>query len=197
MAAPLPWLKPAVLVGGSVPGIAIVFWAVTGQLGADPIAEALNRLGLLALIFLVASLACTPAKAFLGWTWAMRLRRMLGLFAFAYAALHVSVYVVVDQSLRLGVLVEDLVKRPFILVGAVAFALLVPLAVTSTQGWVKRLGYVRWQRLHRLVYLAAPLAVVHFYWRVKKDATEPLLYAGILTVLLAARGLVAWRKSHR
>lgn len=194
MAAPLPWLKPAVLVGGLVPGAAIVLWAATGGLGADPIAEALNRLGLLALVFLIASLACTPAKAFLGWTWAMRLRRMLGLFAFAYAALHVSVYAVLDQSLRLGAIIEDIVERRFILVGALAFALLVPLAVTSTKGWIKRLGFVRWQRLHRLAYVAAALAVVHFFWRVKKDVTEPLIYAAIVALLLGTRALFAWRR---
>ena len=154
MAKPLPWLKPGLFVGGLVPGVAILVLAARGTLAADPIAEALNRFGLLALVFLVASLTCTPLKTLFGWTWPIRIRRMLGLFSFGYACAHFLTYAVIDQGLDLRAIVEDITERKFILVGFLAFLLLVPLAVTSTKGWVRRLGFVRWQRLHRLVYAA-------------------------------------------
>lgn len=194
MAKPLPWLKPGLLVGGIAPGALIVIGAARGTLAANPISEALNRFGLLALIFLVASLCCTPLKSLFGWTWPPRIRRMLGLFSFGYASVHVCTYVGLDQVLDLAKIGEDLVKRKFILVGFLAWALLVPLAITSTNKMVKRLGYVRWQRLHRLVYPAAILAAIHFYWRVKRDHTEPLVYAALLGVLLLIRVGFAWKK---
>ncbi len=185
--APYPWLKPGVFVGALVPLAEIVRRAITGGLGANPIAEALNLLGLMALVFLIASLACTPAKTVLGWTWPNRLRRMLGLFAFFYAALHVALYAGVDQGLAWKAIWTDVVKRKFIFVGFAAFVLLIPLAWTSTQDAVRRLGFVAWKRIHRLAYLAAALAAIHFVWRVKKDVTEPAIYATILAVLLAVR----------
>jgi sulfoxide reductase heme-binding subunit YedZ len=188
---PLPWLAPAVLVGSLVPAASMILRARNGGLGANPIAEALNELGLTALILLVASLAATPLKTLTGWTWPIRVRRLVGLLAFGYAVLHVSVYVALDQSFAARAILSDVLKRKFILVGFAAFTLLVPLAVTSTDASVRRLGYVRWKRVHTLVYPAAMLASVHFIWRVKKDLTEPLVYAGILGVLLLLR--VAWR----
>jgi sulfoxide reductase heme-binding subunit YedZ len=186
-AVPLPWLKPAVLTGSLVPLVAIVARGATGTLGPNPIAEALNELGLLALIFLVASLACTPAKALLGWTWPVRLRRMLGLFAFAYALLHFLTYAALDQTFNLAAIWGDVSKRPFIFVGFLALLLLLPLAVTSTDESVKRLGFVRWKRLHRLAYVAGALGVIHFVWRVKADFTEPAVYGVILGLLLLVR----------
>ena len=197
MAKPLPWLKPGLLVGGLVPGVAILVLAARGTLAADPIAEALNRFGLLALVFLVASLTCTPLKTLFGWTWPIRVRRMLGLFSFGYACAHFLTYAVIDQGLDLRAIVEDITERNFILVGFLAFLLLVPLAVTSTKGWVRRLGFVCWQRLHRLVYAAAVLAAVHFVWRVKKDVTEPAVYAAIIGALFMVRIVAAARKSAK
>jgi sulfoxide reductase heme-binding subunit YedZ len=185
--APHPWLEPAAFAGGLVPIATIVLRGVRGQLGADPIAQALNQLGLVALIFLVAALACTPAKTLAGVTWPLRIRRMLGLFAFFYAALHVTTYVAVDQRFDWAAIFADLTKRRFIYVGATTFALLVPLAVTSTNGWVRRLGFPVWKRLHRLAYLATILAVVHFTWRVKKDLSEPVAYGAVLAALLLVR----------
>jgi sulfoxide reductase heme-binding subunit YedZ len=184
---PFPWLKPGVFVGALAPLGGLVLQAFVGTLGADPVAIALNRFGLLALIFLVAALACTPAKLLLGWTWPLRIRRMLGLFAFFYASLHLVTYVAVDQRFDWPVLWADVTTRKFMVVGFAAFLLLLPLAVTSTDASVRRLGYQRWKALHRLVYLAGVLAVVHFLWRVKLDIRQPLIYALVVGALLLVR----------
>jgi sulfoxide reductase heme-binding subunit YedZ len=193
--APYPWLKPAILVGGLVPLATIVLRGVRGELGSDPIAQALNQLGLVALIFLIAALACTPLKIIAGVTWPLRIRRMLGLLAFFYASLHVTTYVAVDQRFDWSAIFADLTKRRFIYVGATTFVLLVPLAVTSTNGWVRRLGFGTWKRVHRLAYLATMLAVVHFVWRVKKDLSEPLAYGAVLAALLLVRVATAARRA--
>jgi len=184
---PLPWLKPGVFVGALVPVAAILLRAWRGELGANPIAQALSQLGLVALVFLVAALACTPLKTLFGWTWPIRLRRMLGLFGFFYGLLHVSTYTVLDQGLDWRAVWADVTKRKFIYVGASTFVLLVPLAVTSTSGALKRLGYARWKRLHRLAYVATVLGVIHFLWRVKRDVREPIVYGTVLAVLLLVR----------
>lgn len=190
---PFPWLKPGVFVGALVPLAALGWQGLQGTLGADPVAIALNRFGLLALIFLVATLAATPAKLLLGWAWPVRLRRMLGLFAFFYACVHFATYVAVDQRFDWPVLWADVTKRKFMVVGFVAFLLLVPLAVTSTDASVRRLGFRRWKALHRLVYVAAVLAAVHFLWRVKLDIRQPLLYALVVAALLLVRVVDAVR----
>jgi len=184
---PRPWLNPGVLVGTSAPLLSILLRARSGALGANPIAEALNELGLMALVLLIASLACTPLRTLVGWTWPIRVRRLLGLLAFAYATLHVAVYAGLDQGLDLRAVLADVFKRRFIFVGFAAFVMMAPLAWTSTKGAVRRMGYVRWKRLHLLVYPAALCAVVHFVWRVKKDLSEPLAYAAILAALLLVR----------
>jgi sulfoxide reductase heme-binding subunit YedZ len=191
---PHPWLKPAVLVGGLSPLalLALGFWRDT--LGANPIERVLNQTGMLALIVLVASLACTPLKVVAGWTWPLRVRKLLGLLGFAYAVLHFLTYTVVDQGLDFAVILEDIAKRPFITVGFLALVLLVPLAVTSTNRMVRRLGFPVWQRLHRLAYVAASLGVMHFAWRVKKDLTEPLVYGAVLGLLFSIRLVEALRK---
>jgi sulfoxide reductase heme-binding subunit YedZ len=147
----------------------------------------LNQLGLIALVFLVAALGCTPLKAMFGWTWPMRIRRMLGLFAFFYALLHVITYTVLDQGLDWRAIVDDIVKRKFIFFGFSTFVLLIPLAATSTNSALRRLGYVRWKQLHRLAYLAPALAVLHFIWRVKLDVREPVAYGLVLAALLSVR----------
>jgi sulfoxide reductase heme-binding subunit YedZ len=190
---PLPWLKPAVLTGAVVPAAAILLRAWRHELGADPIAQAMNQLGLVALVFLVAALVCTPLKSLFGWTWPTRLRRMLGLIAFGYAALHVTTYVALDQTFEWRAIVADVVKRNFIFVGFAAFVILVPLAATSTNASVKRLGYARWKQLHRLAYVAPALVVLHFVWRVKKDVREPAAYAAVLAILLLVRAVEHWR----
>jgi sulfoxide reductase heme-binding subunit YedZ len=186
-AQPLPWLKPGVFVGALVPVAAILANAWRGELGANPIAQALNQLGLVALVFLLAALACTPLKTFLGWTWPIRLRRMLGLFGFFYALVHVATYAALDQGLDWQAMWADVTKRKFILTGFSAFILLVPLAATSTSGALKRMGHARWKRLHRIAYLAPSLGVVHFVWRVKTDVSEPLAYGLVLAALLLVR----------
>jgi sulfoxide reductase heme-binding subunit YedZ len=188
---PLPWLKPGVFLGALVPLISIALRGSRGELGANPIARVENELGLAALVFLLAALACTPAKRLWGWTWQMRIRRELGLFAFTYASLHFLTYLVLDQFFDWNAIVADIVKRPFITVGFSALVLMIPLALTSTRGAVRRLGFRRWKLLHRLVYLAGILAVTHFIWRVKLDISQPILYAALLAALLAFR-VVVW-----
>jgi sulfoxide reductase heme-binding subunit YedZ len=184
---PLPWLKPGVFVGALVPLAAIVVRGAQGRLGANPIDQAMNQLGLMALVFLVAALACTPLKAIFTWTWPIRLRRMLGLFGFFYALLHVLTYSGLDQGLDWAAIWVDVSKRKFIFVGFAAFVLLVPLAATSSAGAVRRLGFAGWKLLHRLAYAATALGAIHFFLRVKQDVREPLVYAAVLGALLLVR----------
>jgi sulfoxide reductase heme-binding subunit YedZ len=184
---PYAWLKPGVLAGSLVPLAALLLEALRGQLGADPVAVALNRLGLLALILLLASLAATPLRLVCGWSWPLRLRRMLGLLSFFYASLHFLVYALIDQGLSLPAIARDLTERQFIYVGFTAFVILALLAATSPARVRRRLGPLRWQRIHRLVYLAGILGSLHFVWRVKRDLSQPSLYAALLVVLLLAR----------
>lgn len=184
---PSRWLKPAVFIVALTPALKIGADALFGRLGANPIAEMLNRLGWWTLVLLVATLACSPLKALAGFTAPLRVRRMLGLFAFAYGTLHLVTYAGLDQVFDVAAVIEDIAKRPFITVGFGSLLVLVPLAATSTDAMVRRLGYVRWKRLHRLVYLAAAGGVVHFVWRVKADLREPLVFAGVVAALFAVR----------
>ena len=156
------------------------------SLGANPIEELIHRLGIWGLNFLLITLAVTPLRRLTGKSWLLRFRRMLGLFAFFYVLMHFLTYAGLDQRFDLPVIFEDIAERPFITVGFTAFLLLIPLAVTSTNAMMKRLGR-RWQKLHRLVYVIAVLGVVHFYWQVKLDTLEPLIYAAILAALLGYR----------
>ena len=185
----LDWLQPAVLTGSLAPFAGIGVRAATGRLGPNPIATALNQLGLLALVFLTCSLACTPLKIVSGAKWPIRLRKTLGLAAFFCALAHFLVYLVLDQGLALRQLVKDIAARPFIAVGLAALLVMLPLALTSTKRALQRMGAKRWQRLHRLAYLAGGLGVVHYLLRVKADLTDPALYAAVLTVLLGIRAL--------
>jgi sulfoxide reductase heme-binding subunit YedZ len=174
------------------------FWDVyrTGSdaLGADPVAEIEHRLGIWALRFLLIALAVTPLRQLTGQPVLIRFRRMLGLYAFAYATLHLAAYLVLDLRGYWLQIFEEIVKRPYITVGFAAWLLLVPLALTSTTGWIRRLGK-RWALLHKLVYAIAVLAVLHFWWLVKSDIREPALYAAILAVLLGWRLWWRWRKA--
>jgi len=159
-------------------------------LGADPVAEIEHRTGLWALRLLMVALAVTPLRQLTGKPVLLRFRRMLGLYAFFYATVHLSAYLLLDLRGYWTQVFEEIVKRPYITVGFTAWLLLVPLAVTSTQGWMRRLGR-RWGQLHKAVYAVGVLAVLHFWWLVKSDIREPLLYAGIAAVLLGWR---LWRK---
>lgn len=180
-------VKVAVFVAASAPLAKLAADGLADRLGANPIELVLNRLGFWTLVLLTASLAPTPLHEHLRLAWPVRVRRMLGLFAFAYATLHLLWYVGVDQFFDLGLLAEDVAKRKFMAVGFAAWLLLVPLAVTSTDRWVRRLGFRAWKRLHRLVYVAAILGVVHFVWRVKADLARPAIFAAVIGLLLAAR----------
>jgi methionine sulfoxide reductase heme-binding subunit len=173
-------IAPAVLLGLAAFGVG------PRHLGADPVREILHSCGITALNLLLLTLAVTPLRQLTGNAQLLRLRRMLGLFAFFYAALHFVVYAWLDQDLQLRAIGADILKRPYITIGMAALLLLVPLAVTSTQGMMRRLRS-RWQRLHRLIYPIAMLGVWHFWWQVKKDIRQPLLYAGILALLLGWR----------
>lgn len=155
-------------------------------LGADPVVEIEHRLGLWALRLLLITLAITPLRQLTGQPLLIRFRRMLGLYAFFYACLHFAAFLGLDLRGYWTQIFEEIVKRPYITVGFAAWLLLVPLAVTSTKGWIKRLGR-NWARLHKLVYAVGVLAVLHFWWLVKSDIREPLLYASILGVLLGWR----------
>lgn len=156
------------------------------DLGADPVARIIHGLGRTALNLLLVTLAVTPVRKLLHLPSLLRVRRMLGLFAFAYVLLHFTAYAWLDQGLVLQTVGAEIVKRPYILVGMTALLLLIPLAVTSTNRMQRRLGR-RWQTLHRLVYVITALGLWHFYWQVKKDVSEPLLYIGIFAVLMAFR----------
>ena len=181
--------KPVVFLLALVPlGILLLrAFELTGLgLGANPIEALLHELGRWGLKFLLLTLAITPLRRWTGWNWLLRFRRMLGLFSFFYILLHFVVYAVLDQGLDLKLIIEDVIKRPYITLGMTGLLLLVPLAVTSTKGMMRRLGK-RWQKLHRLVYVIAIVGVWHFYWQVKLDTLDATVYAAILLVLLGSR----------
>ncbi len=163
------------------------------SLGANPVESLLHRLGIWGLNFLLITLAITPLRFISGWNWLVRFRRMLGLFAFFYVLMHFMVYAGLDQRFDLQAIFEDIAERPYITIGFTALVLLVPLALTSTNGMMRRLG-ARWKKLHRLVYIIAILGVWHFYWQVKLDTLEAVLYAAALAMLLGYR---LWRKYVR
>jgi sulfoxide reductase heme-binding subunit YedZ len=170
-----------------IPVLRLSIGALTDDLGADPIEAITRSTGRWALNLLLVSLAITPLRRLSGWQWLVRLRRTLSLFAFFYASLHFLAYLAFDQSFDGAEIVKDVSKRPFIAVGFVCFLLLIPLALTSTDGMIRRLGGRRWQRLHRLVYLIAMGAVFHYLWLVKRDITAPAWYAVALGMLFLAR----------
>ncbi len=178
--------------------LVVIYWrAARGDLGPNPIATTLNQLGLLALLFLLSSLACTPTKIVTGQKWPLKLRKTLGLMAFFAAFCHFLVYLVFDQALMFGVVLEDVLRRPFIALGFVAFVMLSALAMTSTKNALQTMGPKRWKRLHRLAYVCGILGVVHFGMRVKKDLTEPLIFGAVLALLLAVRAVNFWLRRQR
>lgn len=199
MATPawLKWAKAVVFLAALYPLGRLILFGATGNLGANPIEFITRSTGLWTLVFLCITLAITPVRRITGWHALLRFRRMLGLFAFFYAALHFTTYFWFDQWFDLAAIWKDVVKRPFITVGFSAFVLLIPLAATSPRAMVRKLGGKRWQQLHRLIYLIATLAILHFWWMKagKHDLLLPKIYGSIVVVLLGAR-LMWWAKSR-
>ncbi|MDE0394991.1 MAG: sulfoxide reductase heme-binding subunit YedZ [Gammaproteobacteria bacterium] len=188
-------LKVLMWVSALAPAAWIAGGTFRGWLGVNPIEKVTHVTGLSALVLLLLTLAVTPVRRMARWNRLIQLRRPLGLFAFFYAFLHFSIWMALDLGFQLSWISEDIMERPYITVGFTAFVLLIPLAVTSTRGWIRRLGR-RWATLHRLVYITATLGVIHFYWLVKADTSLPLLFAGILTLLLASR-IGPWHEKRK
>jgi sulfoxide reductase heme-binding subunit YedZ len=188
------YAKPLVFVAALTPFLWLLFRALTGRLSANPIEDITLTTGIWALRLLLATLAITPLRRLTGWHPVIQYRRMLGLFAFFYASLHLLTYLILDQGLAFEFILPDIVKRPYITAGMTAFVLMIPLALTSTKGWIRRLGR-KWQMLHRLVYISAAAACLHFIWKVKVAVGEPVYYALILGALLAFR--LIWRYRPR
>jgi len=186
-------VKPVLYVAALLPFAWLVFALVTGLVMGDEVKFMQHVTGDTALTSLMLSLTVTPLRRLTGWNELIKVRRLIGLTAFWYACIHLSTYLVFDQSLSADEIAKDIVKHPWVLVGFTAFLCLVPLAITSTTGWVRRLGGKRWQRLHRLVYVAAFAGVLHYFWLVKKDIQAPLVYGAVLLVLLGTRVWLARR----
>ena len=178
--------RAAVILLACVPFALLAYDAMNDGLGANPVEAVLHRTGDWALRLLLATLAVSPLRRWTGWSWLHHLRRPLGLLTFGYAMLHALTYVVLDRGLVWEDIVADVLERPYVTAGFTALVLMVPLAVTSTRAAMRRLG-PRWQQLHRLVYAVAVLAVLHFLWSSKLDRPEPVVYAGVLAVLLLVR----------
>jgi sulfoxide reductase heme-binding subunit YedZ len=189
----LVWLKISVFLLALIPLTKLALNAYNDNLGANPIEKITHVTGYWTLTFLLITLTITPLRRLTGWLWLVRFRRMLGLFAFFYACLHFSTYLVLDQFFDWASIAKDIIKRPYITIGFAAFVLLIPLAITSNNYSIKLMGGKRWLLLQRLTYLIAIAGVVHFWWLVKKDITEPLTFAVLLGVLLTIR-LVYWWK---
>jgi sulfoxide reductase heme-binding subunit YedZ len=187
--------KPIVFLLCLIPAVTIATRAYLDDLGPFPINELELLTGRWTLRMLAIALAITPARRLFGWNGLVKYRRMVGLFAFFYATVHISTYVGLDAFFDVAWMVEDILEHRYITIGMLAYLCLIPLAVTSTKGWIRRLGK-RWQKLHRLVYVAAVLGTVHYLWAVKKDTFLPLVYLSIFVVLLGYR-LVVWRMGRR
>jgi sulfoxide reductase heme-binding subunit YedZ len=188
-----------VFLTAAAPGIYLAwqFWRawnyLPSTLGKEPVKGLEHATGELAIRFLAVTMAVTPIRQLTGWNAIAPYRRLLGLFVFWYASAHLVVFYALDLEMNLGEVLTEIVKRPYITVGFAAWLLLVPLALTSTTGWIRRLGGKRWNRLHKLTYAVVALGLVHFFWSQKKDMTDPLLYAAIFGALFAWRGWRAWR----
>ena len=190
------WTKVIVFLLCLVPFFSLVDRALHNRLGANPVEFLQHSTGDWILRFLVFTLAITPLRKLLNLPDLIRFRRMLGLFAFFYACLHFLTYIGPDQSFSLSAMWKDVAKRPFITVGFLGFILLIPLALTSTTGWIRRLGGKRWQMLHRAIYISAIAGVVHYYWLVKSDVRKPLFYGALVAILLLWR-LGSWISKRR
>ena len=187
-------VKPVVFAAALGPFGWLVYNAFWGDLGVNPVETITNYSGITTLRLIAITLALTPARWLTGFNPIILFRRMIGLFAFFYGTLHFMTYFILDQSLQFGGVWDDVVKRPYITAGFTAFVLMIPLAITSTQGWIRRLGGRRWNLLHRLIYITALAAVLHYFWKVKLDATYPVYYGILMGVLLTARLVQRARK---
>jgi methionine sulfoxide reductase heme-binding subunit len=185
------WTKVVVFLVCLVPFACLVWRALHANLGANPVEFVQHATGDWTLRFLILTLSITPLRKLFSIPELIRFRRMLGLLAFFYVCLHFLTYIGPDQSFNMGGMWKDIQKRRYITVGFTAFVLLIPLAITSTAGWIRRLGGRRWQMLHRAIYVSAVCGVIHYYWLVKSDVRKPVFYAAIVTVLLAWR-IGAW-----
>jgi sulfoxide reductase heme-binding subunit YedZ len=183
-------VKPVVFVAALGPFAWLVYNAFFGDLGVNPVETITNHTGIWTLRFIAITLALTPVRWLTGFNPLALFRRMSGLFAFFYGSLHFMTYFILDHSLQFTGVWDDVVKRPYITAGFTAFVLMIPLALTSTQGWIRRLGGKRWNLLHRLIYITAMGAVLHYFWKVKLDTTYPVYYAVLVGLLLGAR---VWR----
>ena len=204
--------KPIAFAVGLVPAVYMAWAALNAQLGADPLKEITHETGDWTLRCVTLTLAITPLRRLTGWNWLIRFRRMIGLYAFFYGTTHFLIYVIADRFAGLefqnGIwawstaselaasIWEDVSKRPYITVGFLGFVSMIPLALTSTAGWIRRMGGRNWQRLHRLIYLTAAAGVVHYWWLVKADIRRPAIYAGIVTVLLGFRAVLSMKRSR-
>ncbi|QWF71509.1 sulfoxide reductase heme-binding subunit YedZ [Methylomonas paludis] len=189
----LDWLKLLIFSLALLPLTRLLLRAWHDNLGANPIEKITHNTGFWALSFLLLTLTTTPLRRLTRWQWPGRMRRMLGLFAFFYASLHFATYLVLDQFFDWSAIAADIIKRPYITIGFGAFVLLIPLAITSNTALIRRLGGQRWRWLHRLIYPISIAGVIHFIWLVKKDISEPLVFAGLLTMLLGMR-VWYWRR---
>lgn len=190
-------MKAAVFTACLMPLARLVWLGTADGLTANPVEFVTRSTGTWTLVFLCLALTITPLRRLTGWHWLLRLRRMLGLYAFFYACLHFSIFLVLDHFFDLAAIAKDIVKRPFVTVGFLGFVLMLPLAATSTDRMVRRLGARRWQALHRLVYAIALCGVIHYFWLVKKDITQPLIYGVVVAVLLLFRAYSAARALRR
>jgi sulfoxide reductase heme-binding subunit YedZ len=205
-------VKPIVFAAALLPASFLVWRAFYGTLGANPLSEITNNTGIWTLRFVVITLAITPLRRITGWHALIRFRRMLGLFAFFYGSQHFLIYVIADRFAGLDFpdgfvawstarnllasIWEDVAKRPYITVGFIAFTSMIPLAATSTTGWIRRLGGRNWQRLHRLIYLTGIAGVTHYWWRVKADTLHPAVYAACIALLLGFRFVLSLKRSR-
>jgi sulfoxide reductase heme-binding subunit YedZ len=186
--------KPIIFLLCLVPAAVLGWYAWHDALGPNPISEITHVTGDWTLRFVLISLAITPFRKLTGWNPIIRYRRMLGLFAFFYGSLHFLTWFGLDQGFELKYILDDIAKRPYITVGFTAFVLMIPLALTSTTGWIRRLGGKRWTQLHRLIYVTAVLGIIHYWWLVKADISRPVAYGAILALLFAIR---AWYNARR
>jgi len=183
----IQYAKLLVLVNGAVP-LAILAWdAAHHQLGANPQNFAILTTGMMTLIFLILTMAVTPLRKVTGWNWLANLRRMLGLYAFFYGCAHFLLFFGLDRGFSVSSTLSEMAKRTYLVIGSIALIVMIPLAVTSTNAMIKRLGGKRWRALHRLAYVAAICGVIHYYMQVKADVRQPLVFAAVLTVLLGYR----------
>jgi sulfoxide reductase heme-binding subunit YedZ len=188
-ASQLKWAKALLFIAALLPFVRLVLFTFTDRLGANPVEFITRNTGDWTLYFLCITLTLTPLRRFSGWNWLVRLRRMIGLFVFFYASLHFLTFLWFDHFFDIPEMLKDVIKRPFITVGFSAFLLLIPLAVTSNNAMIKRLGGKRWQWLHRLIYLIAPLGILHFWWMKagKNDFSQPILFGAVVAALLLMR----------